>query len=132
MKKQRKSGLGEILVLGASALFLAVMAHLCVTTTEPPTGERNILTGDAVITQKALFCVTEALYDQMLSAVTREDAGAFDYLMTHGCGALTPNLNATVLDSNLFGPSHLRVYTAGGETVEVWVDAELGLRVVSP
>lgn len=111
------------------ARYAAQRAERAAKEAAKPPPERNVLTGDSVVTKETLYCTTEALYEQLQRAINKYDDPAVDYLTHNGCGALPPGLKATVLDRNILGPSHVRIYMPGiAAPSEIWVDAELGLR----
>ena len=68
-------------------------------------------------------CQSEALYDEMMGALTSKDTIAFAHLLENGCILLRSGLHATVLDSTWTGTITIRVY-AGGSAVKLWTVRE--------
>ncbi len=69
------------------------------------------------IQQSMPACVSEELFDQVVTAMRNKDEAGFGYLMSHGCVALRQGVAVSLLNR---GPElHIRVYS-GGEAVELW------------
>jgi hypothetical protein len=66
------------------------------------------------------ICASEAMLDQMYSAIAAKDVDGMDYLFDHGCFMTKAGVNASILDrSNMGARAHVRIYTLHG-AAEAW------------
>jgi len=68
-------------------------------------------------------CVSEDLFNQVISAITKEDERGFQYLMNNGCVMLQSGLSLSVLDRTWTGTAKIRVYL-GNDAMIVWTNTE--------
>ncbi|OOZ41631.1 hypothetical protein BOW53_02830 [Solemya pervernicosa gill symbiont] len=67
-------------------------------------------------------CISEDLFDQMVSALVKKDDRAVGYLLKNGCVMAKSGLPITVLDRG-WGTSKVRVYI-GDQSVVLWTNSE--------
>ena len=68
-------------------------------------------------------CVSEDLFNQVISAITKKDERGFQYLMDNGCVMLQGGLALSVLDRSWTGVAKIRVYS-GNDAMIVWTNTE--------
>jgi len=68
-------------------------------------------------------CMTEELYNQILSAIVKENDREFQYLLKTGCVMTKAGLKVTVLERNWDGMSRVRIFLGDGAVV-VWTSSE--------
>lgn len=68
-------------------------------------------------------CITEDLFDQLVSAAVKKDEHAYQYLMKNGCIITKAGIQITVLDRTWTGKAKVRAYV-GSSVIELWTNIE--------
>lgn len=68
-------------------------------------------------------CVSEDLFDQFVTASTRDDHKAFSYLLQNGCILTKPGISVSVLETTWTGKAKVRAYV-GDTSVVLWTFKE--------
>ena len=75
------------------------------------------------IIKGAPACLTADLFDQLVTAMNKNDENALQYLMNNGCIVTNDTYSATVLDRTWTGTIKVRVYVKG-DAVELFTFME--------
>ncbi len=70
-----------------------------------------------------MACVSEDLFDQLMSAITKNDRRAADYLLEHGCIITKAGMPVSVIDTTWTGRAKVRAY-AGDDSIILWTVIE--------
>lgn len=68
-------------------------------------------------------CLTEDLFDQMISAAVDKDETAMRFLLRNGCILTKSGIHVSVLDTTWTGKAKVRAYV-GDDAVVLWTNIE--------
>ncbi len=68
-------------------------------------------------------CVSEELFDQIISALVRKDDRGYQYLLGHGCIVTKAGIPVSVLDRTWTGTIKIRAYV-NNKSVVLWTNTE--------
>jgi hypothetical protein len=68
-------------------------------------------------------CMSEDLFDQLISAAVSKDEQAWSYLLKNGCIITKAGISITVLDTTWTGTAKVRAYV-GDQAVVLWTNLE--------
>jgi hypothetical protein len=68
-------------------------------------------------------CLTEELFDQLMTASVENDDRGFQYLLNNGCIVPKAGIQVSVLDTKWTGRTKVRAYV-GDDSVVLWTNTE--------
>jgi hypothetical protein len=68
-------------------------------------------------------CVSEELFDQLISASVNKDENSWNYLLKNGCIITKSGIQVSILDSTWTGTTKVRAYV-GDTAVVLWTNTE--------
>ncbi len=86
-------------------------------TSKPKKERRNTLRGGYYA------CMSEALFDEMISATVNKDKLAIGHLLTKGCVLTKKGVKMSIIDMSMWGTAKIRAYS-GNESIILYTNTE--------
>ena len=119
--KQYSLGKLIIVILLGWFIYAVFTADYSGTSKSPTSGAASGT--EATLKGDYMACVSEELFDQIISAIRQNDRRAVDYLLEHGCIITKAGFPVSLIDSTWTGKARVRAYT-GDDSIILWAPIE--------